>query len=204
MGYGPNIPVQISLPEIELGLVVPEPRQPISFRELVIRFRELERRLMQGSNANLAKEMQAEAQDKYIDYFRLSPQLFDKLLKLIASIIIKEQIICDPILAETRLHITLRFLASGDSIKSMSYAFRVGHNTISKIVSKTCQAIWNCLKDTIFFVDNRKSWQFVAHEFEQLWNFPNCIRAVDGKHVMIQAPPKSAFIYYNYKRVVQY
>lgn len=46
------------------------------------------------------------------------------------------------------------------------YAFRVGHNTISKIVSETCEAIWNSLKDTVFIANNEESWQSIADEFE--------------------------------------
>ncbi|CAN8014915.1 unnamed protein product, partial [Ixodes persulcatus] len=42
-------------------------------------------------------------------------------------------------------------------------------------------------------------WQQVAKGFEQNWNFPHCLGAVDGKHVQIQAPPHSGSMYYNYK-----
>lgn len=87
---------------------------------------------------------------------------------------------------ETRLHITIRYLASGDSMRSLSYAFRVGHNTVSKIVSETCEVIWQCLKDTVFIKNDENSWQNVADNFERLWNYPNCIGAIDGKHVTLQ------------------
>lgn len=100
-----------------------------------------ERRLLQEASENPAREMQAEDEEKYINYFRLPPQLFEELLKLVGPVIAKEHVVRDPISPETRLHITLRCLASGDSMRSLSYAFRIGHNTVSKIVSETCDAI---------------------------------------------------------------
>lgn len=39
----------------------------------------------------------------------------------------------------------------------------------------------------------------IAENFETMWNFPHCVGAVDGKHVVMQAPKKLGSLYYNYK-----
>ncbi|KAJ8034389.1 Protein ALP1-like [Holothuria leucospilota] len=42
-------------------------------------------------------------------------------------------------------------------------------------------------------------WKSVANQFETRSNFQNCIGALDGKHVVIQAPPNSGSMFFNYK-----
>lgn len=39
----------------------------------------------------------------------------------------------------------------------------------------------------------------ISDGFYNRWNYPNCIGAVDGKHVVLQKPPKSGSLYLNYK-----
>ena len=42
-----------------------------------------------------------------------------------------------------------------------------------------------------------EQWKRVADEFQTKWNLPNCIGAIDGKHIQIKAPNQGSE-YYNY------
>lgn len=42
-------------------------------------------------------------------------------------------------------------------------------------------------------------WDQVSQQFEALWNFPNCIGSMDGKHVVLQKPIAGGSDFYNYK-----
>ena len=44
-----------------------------------------------------------------------------------------------------------------------------------------------------------QEWKEVAYLFEKEWNFPNCIGAIDGKRVVMQAPARAGSSFYNYK-----
>ena len=99
-----------------------------------------------------------------------------------------------------KVAITLRFLATGHSYKSLSYGFRVAPNTIVSIVPEVCQAIYDEYhEDAIKCPSTPEEWKEVAKGFSEKWNFHHVCGALDGKHVRILAPPGSGSVYYNYK-----
>lgn len=93
-----------------------------------------------------------------------------------------------------------RYIATGDAQQTISYSFRLGKATVFNIIYETCDAIWNILQEEMIVTPTSShEWIAVADAFETLWNFPQCVGALDGKHVTIQAPPGSGSLYYNYK-----
>ena len=42
-------------------------------------------------------------------------------------------------------------------------------------------------------------WKTIADNFSTQWQFPHCIGAMDGKHILIQPSPNSGSYYFNYK-----
>ena len=92
-----------------------------------------------------------------------------------------------------------RFLASGDSYLSLKVRFKRGLGTIHEIIRDTCQAIWFVFKPIVMPEPDRERWQEIEKGFRLHWNFPNCLGALDGKHVNIIAPDNSGSTFHNYK-----
>lgn len=93
-----------------------------------------------------------------------------------------------------------RFLATGDSYKTISFSFRLGHTTVHEIVNETCKTIAETLMEEMLPRPTTEMWLSIANDFYTNWNFPNCLGALDGKHVTIQAPANSGSMFFNYKK----
>ena len=131
----------------------------------------------------------------------MSPERFENLLHMVAPTIQKQDTkFREAISAEERLVVTLRFLATGDAQQSISYSFRIGKTTLSHIISETCDAIYQCLKDTYLSPPTSEDdWLKIAGLFEEKWNMPHVLGAIDGKHMRIECPKLTGSQYFNYK-----
>ena len=103
--------------------------------------------------------------------------------------------------AHDKLCATLRFLASGASYKDLMYSFRIASSTISKFVPKVCNAIYCVLEEEYLKTPkSSEDWIKIAEDFEEKWQFPHAVGAIDGKHINIRAPPNTGSEYFNYKK----
>ncbi|KAJ8914039.1 hypothetical protein NQ315_017558 [Exocentrus adspersus] len=74
-------------------------------------------------------------------------------------------------------------------IKAVGRCLNIRNNPVHKIVHETCIVVWDTLKDEFLKPPSSKEdWLSIATRFENRWNFPHCLGALDGKHVNIQTP----------------
>lgn len=77
----------------------------------------------------------------------------------------------------------------------------MGKATVHKIVKEVCQVLWTVLsKEYLKPPSTTTEWYRIAENFEDRWQFPNCLGAIDGKHVNVKAPANSGSLYFNYKK----
>lgn len=79
-----------------------------------------------------------------------------------------------------------RYLATGSSFVDLAQQFYRGKSTIGKIVRSMCNAIWTVLQPIYMPMPNEEMWREKAKRYFELWNLPNCIGSIDGKHIRIK------------------
>lgn len=83
------------------------------------------RREVLGASNNLCVELQTENEDDFKEMLRVNRAQFYYLLDKIGSSIQKQNTMRNAIPARTKLEIALKYLATGDSLGTLSQLFRV-------------------------------------------------------------------------------
>ena len=100
--------------------------------------------------------------------FRMSLEDFERVLGYIQPVITPKEIIggtC-PILADERLALTLRYLATGESFRSLSFQFRISKAAVSYIVAGCCDAIVDKMVPTfIHLPSSTDEWLKISNRF---------------------------------------
>ncbi|XP_070169804.1 uncharacterized protein [Polyergus mexicanus] len=113
-------------------------------------------------------------------YTRMTLLTFQHLMDIVnPSLMKRSPRVLEP---EQRVALTLRFLI-GDKIPEIAFAYRVGVLTVHKIIKETCDVFGRFLGLTHVRAPSKQEYLEIAQGFWELWNFPHCLGAIDGKHV---------------------
>nr|XP_034194792.1 uncharacterized protein LOC117611013 [Osmia lignaria] len=140
-------------------------------------------------------------EEKFIKYFRMDSRTFEMVLAKISKKISKKNTTFRKAISpRQKLMVCLRFLATGDSYQTIAFSYRLGHSTVQSICLEVCNAINEILLAEYIPTPCKEKWLEIANEMWTMWNFPNCLGALDYKHVTIQTPANSGSLSFNYKK----
>ena len=160
----------------------------------------MSRRPNYGHYHTLLRELELENPEDFKEYMRMEPAMFYEILQRVTPKITKKDTNFRKSLEPgLKLAITLRFLASGDSYRSLKFNFRVSHNAISAFIPEVCGAILDEYYNAATLPKSEDEWKETAKMFWNRWNLPHCLGAIDGKHIAMKQPAHSGTLYHNYK-----
>lgn len=87
-------------------------------------------------------------------------------------------------------------------MQQIAWDYYIGKTTVHKVIKKTCTLLWNVLVPIYMPSPTKVDLKRIMDGYYKRWNIPNCFGAVDGKHVIIQAPQHSGTEYFSYKKLV--
>ncbi|XP_024890653.1 protein ANTAGONIST OF LIKE HETEROCHROMATIN PROTEIN 1-like [Temnothorax curvispinosus] len=154
----------------------------------------------QGVYRNLFGELRTTDHEEFFDYTRMNVHQFDYLCDLLRPYLTKRSI-RTPLPIQLRVAMTLEILARGTSVRTSSWSYRIGRSTAHKVFNETCKALWVALQPIYLQAPTRETMMQISEDFFNRWQFPNCVGAIDGKHISIQCPPKTGSQFYSsYKK----
>ncbi|XP_077492071.1 uncharacterized protein LOC144102781 [Amblyomma americanum] len=141
-----------------------------------------------GEYFTLVRDMRNGDGTDFFQYFRMSVERFDRLVELLRPLIEPRRSTVVSLSAGEKLAFTLRYLAHGSTMRIIAKSYRISDSMAGRIVRQTCLALRQVLEPLYLPHPTAADWRRIAAEFEREWNFPNCIGAIDGKHIDIEAP----------------
>ncbi|XP_023664998.2 uncharacterized protein [Paramormyrops kingsleyae] len=149
----------------------------------------------------LQRELEMHDKTGFRELLCMTAEEFDFMLGMVEHLITKQDTkLRLAISPRERLALTLRFLVTGESFRSLGFQYRIGTSTLSQIVMETCAAVYQVMKNDFLKTPSTEAeWRTIAQDFEVKWQFPHCLGALDGKCINIQFPVKSGSLHHDYK-----
>jgi hypothetical protein len=75
----------------------------------------------------------------------------------------------------------------------------MGDSTVGLIVKETVHILWDVLQPLHMPPPTAEKFKKISDEYQSIWYFPQCLGAIDGKHVRIICLAHSGTMYFDYK-----
>ena len=125
------------------------------------------RRPLHGHYEQLMHKLMKENPDSSESLVRLDVATFWRWLTGLPWMMRQDTLWRRSLCSALRLAIKLRCLSTEDSYKSLSYDFRVAHNTISPIIPDICEAIYlESQAEVMWCPRTHTEWRAVAEQFD--------------------------------------
>lgn len=116
------------------------------------------RRTNLGASSTLLREWAEENPKVYRNHLRMNEEQFAYLLEKVTPFIRKKDTwFREALSPKIKLQMTLRYLATGDNIGTLSALYRIPRSTFSRFLPEVCKAIYNSLADFIMVSRNLTS-----------------------------------------------
>lgn len=122
--------------------------------------------------------------------FRISGGTFDVLCDFLRDDLQKQNTrMRQPVSVEKRVAVGLWGLATGNSYRTCGLQFGLGKSTAKVISQEFESALYRIKNNYTRFPFTEDEVREAMDRFEELYNFPQTIGAIDGCHIEIKAPP---------------
>ncbi|KAJ8677135.1 hypothetical protein QAD02_012922 [Eretmocerus hayati] len=121
----------------------------------------------------------------------MSPTQLEEPVQIVGGDIHKITFLREVIHVKQRLVLTLRFLASGDFMSSLSTHYLIGYPTVCNIIRGVSCATWIDLRHIVAKKLTSRDWREISQGFHHKAHCVDCLEAIDGEHVNIQCPPNA-------------
>lgn len=140
--------------------------------------------------------------DKFVEFYRISKTVFSEILANIYPNVLTSSVAGDSADPAKKLALTLRYFATADDFTTLAHLFRVGASTVRKIIRDVTEAITThpFFKSLVQFPSTEEEFYKISKEFFDMFQFPDCVGAVDDTHVKIQKPRVDPTSYFDYKK----
>ncbi|XP_047020887.1 uncharacterized protein LOC135116592 [Helicoverpa armigera] len=128
--------------------------------------------------------------------YRVSRSNFYELHNLIENIIKKEDThYRECISTKEKLAVCLKYLSTGSSFTRLAENFRIGVASVSRIVAEVCNALWLVLQPLVIPKPTKDDWKRIAKDFQELWQFKNCLGALDEPEPLYEGGEPVPFVF---------